>query len=69
MKQIDFAIRIRTINAADVNGALTPDQLSQWAKKEYPFKDGWKLESVEHIQSSADGFSVLLFFARYTNAE
>jgi hypothetical protein len=69
MKQIDYAVRIRTINAADVNGAITPDQMSAWGKTEYPPKLGWELKSVEHIQTSADGFSVLLFFARYEDAK
>jgi hypothetical protein len=66
-KQIDFALRVRTLNPGGVNGGYTPENLTAWVKSEYPFEDGWKVENVLHTQTSADGVSVLLFLARYAD--
>lgn len=65
MKQVDFALRVRTLNPGGINGGYTPETLTEWAKKEYPFEHGWKLESVQHTQTSADGVSVLLVFTKW----
>lgn len=67
MRQVDFALRVRTLNPGGVNGGYTPESLTEWVKTAYPFEDGWKVESVLHTQTSADGVSVLLFLARYVD--
>lgn len=67
MKQINFALRVRTLNPGGVNGGYTPEMLTEWAKKEYPFEQGWKLENVQHTQTSADGVSVLLVFTQWAD--
>lgn len=65
MKQVDFALRVRTLNPGGINGGYTPESLTEWVKQNYPFERGWKVESVLHTQTSADGVSVMLFLAKY----
>lgn len=67
MKQVDFAIRVRTMNPGGVNGAYSSEGLTEWVKQNYPASDGWKVESVQYTQTTADGVSVLLFLAKYEN--
>lgn len=68
-KQVDFSVRVRTLNAGGLNGGQTPQMLSEEMKHEYPASDGWELVSVQNIQLSADGVSVLLFFSKYADEE
>lgn len=65
MKQVDFDVRVLTLNPGGINGGYTHEKMVEFVKANYPYELGWKVESVANIQMSADGVSVMLFLARY----
>jgi hypothetical protein len=67
MKQVDFDVRVFTLNPGGINGGFTHEGMVAYIKEHYPFKSGWKVESVSDVQMSADGISVLVFLAKYVD--
>ena len=65
MKQVDFDIRVLTLNPGGINGGFTHETAVAFIKENYPAALGWRVESVEHVQMSADGISVLFFITRW----
>jgi hypothetical protein len=64
-KQVDFAVRLLTLNQGGINGGFTSQGATQKIMTEHPFSDGWEIESIQHVQLSADGVSVLLLLVKY----
>jgi hypothetical protein len=67
MKQVDFDVRVFTLNPGGINGGYTHEGMVAFVKANYPSKDGWEVRSVENVQMSADGVSVLVFLAKYVS--
>lgn len=67
MKQVDFDVRVLTLNPGGINGAFTHDSAVAWVKENYPYAQGWKVETVQHIQMSADGVSILFFLTKWVD--
>jgi len=65
MKQIDFAVRVLTLNPGGINGGYTSQGATQKIMLEHPFSDGWQVDSIQNVQMSADGISVMLLLVKY----
>ena len=64
-KQVDFAVRLLTLNPGGVNGGYTSRGATERILSEHPFSDGWEIHSVQNVQMSADGVSVMLLLVKY----
>ena len=69
MKQVDFDVRVFTLNPGGINGGFTHGGMVEYVKENYPAADGWEVRSVENVQMSADGVSVLVFLAKYESID
>lgn len=67
MKQVDFAVRVLTLNPGGINGGFTSQGATQKIMQEHPFSEGWKIESIQNVQMSADGISVMLLLVKYAD--
>ena len=65
MKQVDFDVRVLTLNPGGINGGFTHQSAVAFVKENYPVELGWRVESVQNIQMSADGVSILFFLTRW----
>jgi len=58
MKQVNFAVHVATLNQGGINGGLTSEDFTNWIKQLHPYSDGWKIDSINVVQTSADGISI-----------
>jgi hypothetical protein len=65
MKQIDFAVRVITLNQGGINGGFTSQGATQKIMLEHPFSEGWQVHSIQNVQFSADGISVMFLLVKY----
>jgi hypothetical protein len=67
MKQVDFDLRSFNLTAAGVeDGTTTRAKMNAFVKENYPFDQGWKIESV-HVTHNANNGQVMvaLFLVKY----
>ena len=64
-KQVDFAVRVLTLNPGGINGGYTSRGATERILSEHPFSEGWEINSIQNVQMSADGVSVLLLLVKY----
>ena len=64
-RQVDFAVRVLTLNPGGINGGYTSRGATERILSEHPFSEGWEIVSTQNVQMSADGISVLLLLVKY----
>ena len=64
-RQVDFAVRVLTLNPGGINGGYTSRGATERILSEHPFSEGWEINSIQNVQMSADGVSVLLLLVKY----
>jgi len=69
MKQVNFAVHVATLNQGGINGGMTSEGFTAWIKQQHPFESGWKIDSVQSIQNTADGISVVALVTQWTDEQ
>ena len=67
MKQVDFAVHVATLNQGGINGGMTSADFTAWIKQLHPFEKGWRIDSIDVVQTSADGISVAALVTQWTD--
>lgn len=65
MKQVNFAVHIATLNPGGINGGMSSEGFTNWIKQLHPFEDGWRIDSVNFIQNTADGTSIVALVTQW----
>jgi hypothetical protein len=67
MKQVDFAVHVATLNGGGLNGGMTSAGFTEWIKQLHPLDKGWRVDSINVVQVSADGISVAALVTQWTD--
>ena len=67
MKQINFAVHVATLNQGGINGGMTSEGFTEWIKQLHPFSAGWRVDSINVVQTSADGISVAALVTQWAD--